>query len=153
MKAKKNQPATIRHSPDQERDRTPSAEPSGTPGQRYYSVTQVCRRLRIAPHILRYWEKQFDISLKRNSAGRRVISARQLEKLELIRHLIHHEGLTVRAVRQRLERSGSAPSASALTDEQLKTITLIQRELIALRTLLMSGGTTPARDSTDSGSN
>lgn len=123
--------------------------PAGSAPQRYYTVTQVCRRLKIEPHVLRYWERQFDISFKRSSAGRRVISPRQLEKLEFIHYLLHTEGLTVRGVRHRLARMRSAPPDSATPDAQQNLFTLLQRELIALRTLLQSGSPAPSEHPAD----
>ncbi len=70
--------------------------------QKFYSVAAVCKKLGIQPHTLRYWEKEFEIKFKRNSAGRRIIAAEQLKKLELIQHLIHREKMTIKGAKRKL---------------------------------------------------
>lgn len=80
--------------------------------ERYFSLTQVCEKLGVKPHVLRYWEREFELTPKRNSAGRRIYSAAQVERLGLIRHLVHEEELTVKGARQRLERMESGTLAA-----------------------------------------
>jgi len=107
--------------------------------RRFYSVSEACRRLRIEPHVLRYWEKEFEFSLKRNSAGRRVVSAEQLRKLELIRHLLHREGLTVRGARRKLAAMpATAPTTRPGPDDR-QLLLWLKKELIALRATLGTG--------------
>lgn len=147
MKENRPQSQVAQDSNPQGRKRRSPVKSASPPGQTYYTVTQVCRRLRIKPHVLRYWEKQFDISFKRNSAGRRVISPPQLEKLDFIRYLLHTQGLTVHGVRRRLASMQPAAPAAAARQEQRELITLIQRDLIALRSLLQSGTSDPPAES------
>jgi DNA-binding transcriptional MerR regulator len=104
----------------------------------FHSVTEACRRLRIQPHVLRYWEKEFEISLKRNSAGRRIISAAQLQKLELIRHLLYHERLTVAGARRRLAAMRTHPPTGSRASDTRETLLWLKRELLILRQLLES---------------
>ena len=81
---------------------------------KHYLVTEVCARLGIEPHILRYWEKEFDIRPIRNSAGRRIYSEAQLERLQLVKHLIRTEKLTVSGARRQLAKMSSQPADPAL---------------------------------------
>uniref|UniRef100_A0A7C4CBR7 MerR family transcriptional regulator n=1 Tax=candidate division WOR-3 bacterium TaxID=2052148 RepID=A0A7C4CBR7_UNCW3 len=107
--------------------------------RRFYSVSDACRRLGIEPHVLRYWEKEFEFSFKRNSAGRRVVSSQQLKKLELIRHLLHKEGLTVRGARRRLAATLSAPPTSASGSDTRELLLWLKQELLSLRAALEAG--------------
>lgn len=79
--------------------------------ERLRTVTEVCSELGVKPHILRYWEQEFEMKVKRNSAGRRVYTSGQLERLRDIRRLVHIEKLTIRGARRRLQQSGKGPAA------------------------------------------
>lgn len=101
----------------------------------YFTVTETCTNLGIEPHVLRYWEKEFDIHLKRNSAGRRIISSEQLARLQLIKHLLHKEKLTIKGAKKRLAQAtpNASSEASALSESARLQI---KKELLALKSLV-----------------
>jgi len=98
---------------------------------KYYLVTEVCSKLGVEPHILRYWEKEFEIKPVRNSAGRRIYNEVQLERLQLIKHLVRTEKLTVAGARRHLAKMPSQPSESASADHR-QTLLWLKRELLAI---------------------
>lgn len=101
----------------------------------FFTVTETCTNLGIEPHVLRYWEKEFDIHLKRNSAGRRIISSEQLARLQLIKHLLHKEKLTIKGAKKRLAQAtpNAGSEASALSESARLQI---KKELLALKSLV-----------------
>ena len=106
---------------------------------KHYLVTEVCARLGIEPHILRYWEKEFDIRPIRNSAGRRIYSEAQLERLQLVKHLIHTEKLTVAGARRQLAKMSAQPvqsAAPAASADHRQSLLWLKTELLSLRALL-----------------
>ena len=100
---------------------------------KHYLVTEVCRKLSIKPHILRYWEREFGIKPDRNSAGRRIYSETQLERLQLIKHLVRTEKLTVAGARRQLAKT---PTQLAFPDAPGQNLLWLKRELISIRSLL-----------------
>jgi DNA-binding transcriptional MerR regulator len=105
--------------------------------ERYYSLTQVCGRLAVKPHVLRYWEKEFELTPKRNSAGRRIYSAAQVERLGLIRHLVHEEKLTVKGARQRLDHTESSTRpATGGSDDFRSKLAELRQALVSIRSML-----------------
>jgi DNA-binding transcriptional MerR regulator len=107
--------------------------------ERYISLTQVCTKLAVKPHVLRYWEKEFEMTPKRNSAGRRIYSSAQVERLGLIKHLVYEERLTVKGAKRRLGRLESGqPSASDSRDNKLD-LAWLRQELAAVRQALAEG--------------
>jgi len=69
----------------------------------YYSITEVSDLLKLKPHVLRYWEKEFGVLRpSRNRAGNRMYSKKDIELLTMIRHLVHEQGLTIDGARRRL---------------------------------------------------
>jgi len=102
---------------------------------KYYTVTEVCRKLSIKPHILRYWEREFGIKPGRNSSGRRIYTAVQLERLQLIRHLVRNEKLTVKGARRQLAKMPSQPTPTASSKDQRQTLLWLKKELVSIRVL------------------
>jgi DNA-binding transcriptional MerR regulator len=78
--------------------------------------------LDLKPHVLRYWETQFDdLAPTKNRAGNRVYQADDLEMIALIRRLVHDERYTIEGARQRLEEleaEGSTARHSSRALEQ-----------------------------------
>lgn len=105
---------------------------------KFFTVTEVCRRLGIEPHVLRYWEKEFEISVKRNSAGRRIYSVSQVERLQTIKHLVRREKLTSNGARRQLARMKSDPEKTDPKD-RLQALLWLKKELISIKSLLEQG--------------
>ena len=101
----------------------------------YHLVSEVCRNLGVEPHVLRYWEKEFELTVKRNSAGRRMYSEDQVEKLRTIKHLLRRERLTVKGARSRLARMKDVPP-DAERGMSRQNILWLKKELIAIKGML-----------------
>ncbi len=104
--------------------------------KKYYTVTEVCKKLNVKPHVLRYWEQEFEIKIKRNSAGRRIYSDAQIDKLQLVKHLLRREKLTVKGARRQL--AGMKPEPGQVPDSKSRSQALLwlKKELITIRGLL-----------------
>jgi len=107
---------------------------------KYHTVTEVCRKLGIEPHILRYWEQEFSIKPQRNSAGRRIYADAQVERLQLIKHLVRNEKLTVKGARRQLAKTPSQPKPTASSKDQRQTLLWLKKELVSIRALLEDAG-------------
>ncbi|WP_017672536.1 MerR family transcriptional regulator [Blastomonas sp. AAP53] len=67
------------------------------------TIGEVSAELGVKPHILRYWEAQFDtITPLKRAGGRRYYRAEDVETLRTINRLLNQEGFTVRGARQLL---------------------------------------------------
>jgi DNA-binding transcriptional MerR regulator len=75
------------------------------------TIGEVSAELGVKPHILRYWEAQFEMlaPLKR-AGGRRYYRAQDVETLRTINRLLNHEGFTVRGARQFLAGKSRNPA-------------------------------------------
>jgi DNA-binding transcriptional MerR regulator len=107
---------------------------------KHYLVTEVCRKLSIKPHILRYWEREFGIRPDRNSAGRRIYNEAQLERLQLIKHLIRTERLTVAGARRQLAKTAAQPTQPAPSGDHRQILLWLKKELVSTRALLEDDG-------------
>ena len=69
----------------------------------YYSIGEVCDLTGLKPHVLRYWETQFElIHPTKNRAGNRVFRPKEIELILLVKHLLYDKKFTIDGARQRL---------------------------------------------------
>lgn len=110
----------------------------------YYAISEVCELVGLKPHVLRYWETQFQVlNPSKNRSGNRVYQRKEIRLIMLVKHLLYEEKYTVEGAKaklDRLRRGGElVETAGAVLDramlEQLRT------DLSELTTLL----TPPAR--------
>lgn len=78
------------------------------------TIGEVSTELGVKPHILRYWEAQFDtIKPLKRAGGRRYYRAEDVETLRTIDRLLNREGFTVRGARQYLAGKTAKPEPAA----------------------------------------
>ncbi len=86
----------------------------------YYSISEVSQRTGLEPHVLRYWETEFPLlQPRKNRAGNRTYSERDIALVERIRHLLRDERYTLEGARRALEREHGA-GRTAWRDELLR---------------------------------
>ncbi len=69
----------------------------------YYSIGEVCDLTGLKPHVLRYWETQFELlHPTKNRAGNRVFRPKEIELILLVKHLLYEKKFTIDGARQRL---------------------------------------------------
>ncbi len=70
----------------------------------YYSIGEVCDLVGLKPHVLRYWETQFDVlAPNKNRAGNRVYRPKEIELILLVKHLLYEEKYTIEGANQKLK--------------------------------------------------
>jgi DNA-binding transcriptional MerR regulator len=109
----------------------------------YYSIGEVCDLTGLKPHVLRYWETQFEVlNPTKNRAGNRVYRSKDIELLLLVKHLLYEQKYTIEGANQRLlgmrkEGELEEERQDVLSPEFLSGM---KDELEALRDLLTSSG-------------
>ncbi len=70
-----------------------------------YSIGEVAQQTGLAPHVLRYWETEFEeLRPRKDRAGRRRYSEEDLALVREIQHLLHVERYTIAGARRVLAR-------------------------------------------------
>ena len=81
----------------------------------YYSIGEVCDLTGLKPHVLRYWETQFELlHPTKNRAGNRVFRPKEVELILLVKHLLYEKKFTIDGARQRLldmRKGGDIPES------------------------------------------
>ena len=103
--------------------RKKSVRVSGEPiaKKAYYSIGEVCEVTGLKPHVLRYWETQFDsLHPNKNRAGNRVYRPREIELVLLVKHLLYDKKYTIEGARKRLAEMKKDDSVKAKREEVLE---------------------------------
>jgi DNA-binding transcriptional MerR regulator len=67
------------------------------------SIGAVCSLLKVKPHIIRYWEKEFPfLKPKRSLVGRREYSERELHLLFRLKYLLQKKQLTLETAKKQI---------------------------------------------------
>jgi DNA-binding transcriptional MerR regulator len=72
----------------------------------YYSISEVCSRSGLEPHVLRYWESEFpQLRPKKNRAGNRAYREKDIQIIEYIKYLLYEEKFTIPGAKKKLVES------------------------------------------------
>jgi DNA-binding transcriptional MerR regulator len=69
----------------------------------YYSISEVCTKTGLEPHVLRYWETEFaQLRPKKNRAGNRAYRVKDIDVVRYIKHLLYQEQYTIPGAKKKL---------------------------------------------------
>ena len=75
------------------------------PPKLYYSIGEVSKAFKVNASLIRFWEKEFtDLNPKKNSKGTRRYSSVDIEKLQIIHHLVKEKGMTLQGAKKHLQQ-------------------------------------------------
>ena len=108
----------------------------------YYSIGEVCDLTGLKPHVLRYWETQFDVlNPTKNRAGNRVYRSKEIEIIVLVKHLLYEKKYTIEGANNRLVEIRRAGELEEERQDVLEPefLAAIKTELKELREVLTPG--------------
>lgn len=74
------------------------------PQKLYYSIGEVSKAFNVNASLIRFWEKEFkELNPKKNNKGTRRYSSIDIEKLQIIHHLVKEKGYTLDGARDQLK--------------------------------------------------
>ena len=74
------------------------------PGKRYFTIGEVSKLCDIKPHVLRYWEQEFDqLKPVKRRGNRRYYQRHEVKLVRAIRQLLYIDGFTISGARTKLE--------------------------------------------------
>ncbi len=69
----------------------------------YYSISEVCGKTGLEPHVLRYWETEFQqLRPKKNRAGNRAYRDKDIGIIQYIKYLLYEEQYTIPGAKKKL---------------------------------------------------
>jgi DNA-binding transcriptional MerR regulator len=136
------------------------------PAKRYFTISEVGDLCDVKPHVLRYWEQEFtQLRPMKRRGNRRYYQRHEVLMIRRIRELLYDQGFTISGARNKLQETsavaavvqadgaggasvaGAEPIPAPITirqqpavfdqvGEDSHALTLVQRELHAIRNLL-----------------
>ncbi|QEP44973.1 MerR family transcriptional regulator [Ectothiorhodospiraceae bacterium BW-2] len=80
-----------------------NAELPPIPGKRYFTIGEVSELCDVKPHVLRYWEQEFEqLSPVKRRGNRRYYQRQDVVTIRKIRSLLYEHGFTIGGARQQL---------------------------------------------------
>jgi|SRR5690554_5601737 len=81
------------------------------PAKKYFTIGEVSELCAVKPHVLRYWEQEFDqLAPIKRRGNRRYYQHHDVLLIRQIRSLLYEEGFTIGGARQRLNGENTAES-------------------------------------------
>ncbi len=97
-------------------------------------IGDVSRMLQVAPHTLRFWEKEFEFYLKppRTIGKQRRYDSESIDKLRRIHHLLKDVGYSIAGAKRLLKTSQPSVPAAPSLDESLMLPEPLVRKLYSM---------------------
>ncbi len=94
------------------------------PNKRYFTIGEVSKITHIKTHILRYWEKEFNmLEPTKRRGNRRYYTQNDILTIFKINELISSQGFTIEGAKQKLE------SVSDTTTNEDPTYSLLKKDI------------------------
>ena len=83
------------------------------PAKRYFTIGEVSELCGVKPHVLRYWEQEFEqLKPVKRRGNRRYYQRGDVIMIRQIRSLLYEQGFTIGGARQQLEGDGAHDDVS-----------------------------------------
>lgn len=90
----------------------PGDELPPIPAKRYFTIGEVSELCGVKPHVLRYWEQEFNqLKPVKRRGNRRYYQHHEVLLVRRIRELLYNQGFTISGARNRLDEGGSLEAA------------------------------------------
>ena len=101
-------------------------------GKKYFRIGEVSTLLKVEPYVLRYWESEFKtIKPVKAGSGHRVYSRKDVETLQVIKHLLYNEKFSIKGAKRKLSEKKKEVKATSKPDTKaLKEIATGLKELV-----------------------
>ncbi|MDW7772521.1 MAG: MerR family transcriptional regulator [Desulfobulbaceae bacterium] len=112
------------------------------PEKIYFRIGEVSDLVGVDPHVLRYWETEFNIiKPRRAKSNQRLYRKKDVEYLLLIKTLLHGKGYTIAGARKLIGKGIQAegpvlPENGKSSQKPDKQLTEIKKELLKIQQLL-----------------
>ncbi len=82
--------------------------------EREYSVSEAVRLIGVESHVLRYWEEELGVAIKRTNLGHRVYSEQNIALFRRVKGL-KEQGIQLKAIRLLLDGEGQAENVTPIS--------------------------------------
>lgn len=92
------------------------------PEKLYFTIGEVGKLCALRPHVLRYWEQEFDqLAPSKRRGNRRYYQHQDVMLIRKIRGLLYEKGYTIEGARQQLSGEDAKPEAATTNNEHIES--------------------------------
>ena len=107
------------------------------PAKRYFTIGEVSDLCGVKPHVLRYWEQEFNqLKPVKRRGNRRYYQHHEVLLVRRIRELLYNQGFTISGARNRLDEGGAVNHPSAEKDDAPKVSSSLRSEMQSIIDML-----------------
>ncbi len=107
------------------------------PAKRYFTIGEVSELCGVKPHVLRYWEQEFNqLKPVKRRGNRRYYQHHEVLLVRRIRELLYSQGFTISGARNKLDEAGVGDDVAVDHQEKAKTTGSLRTELKSIIDLL-----------------
>ncbi len=101
------------------------------PDKLYFTIGEVGKLCDLRPHVLRYWEQEFNqLAPSKRRGNRRYYQRKDVVLIRKIKHLLYEQGYTIEGARQQLITEAATTGKS-----QEKIVGAVQKAVVGLEKL------------------
>lgn len=82
--------------------------------EKKYMISDAAKQVEVESHVLRYWEEELGLPIKRNKLGYRYYTSEDVKRLKQVKSM-KEQGLQLRAIKNALKREEEQIPAMAIT--------------------------------------
>ena len=107
------------------------------PAKRYFTIGEVSELCGVKPHVLRYWEQEFNqLKPVKRRGNRRYYQHHEVLLVRRIRELLYNQGFTISGARNRLDDGAGHEPPAVDVESDNKMSTDLRSELKAIIEML-----------------
>ena len=107
------------------------------PAKRYFTIGEVSELCGVKPHVLRYWEQEFNqLKPVKRRGNRRYYQHHEVLLVRRIRQLLYDEGFTISGARNRLDDASIKDERVSVSANMPAPVTSLRAELAGIIALL-----------------
>ncbi|WP_234086586.1 MerR family transcriptional regulator [Azonexus sp. R2A61] len=107
------------------------------PAKRYFTIGEVSELCGVKPHVLRYWEQEFNqLKPVKRRGNRRYYQHHEVLLVRRIRELLYNQGFTISGARNRLDETGTVDAALPVQSTEKVPAVDLRSELISIIDML-----------------
>jgi len=112
--------------------------------RRRFRIGDLAQKLNIDRFVIRFWEKEFNLTSKRSDGGQRFYDEKDYEQFKLIKTLLYEKKFTIAGAKQQMKRSSKQTkiiasqktTIHASNDEIIEKMLDLKKQLIKLKKML-----------------
>lgn len=106
------------------------------PSKRYFTIGEVSELCMVKPHVLRYWEQEFEqLNPVKRRGNRRYYQRHEVQLIRRIRTLLYLEGFTISGAKNQIEQEAGGQTV-ATTQVQKQVVSDLIRDIDEVVTIL-----------------